>query len=196
MHQQLERNCSREGGSMIHLIVDGDFDIPEEIVSKMSAAQGRIEVVHARPNFNSRRDLDALVLPRRIVAEDLGGTVARSPSEFIMDEASGKHVLILEAAISARPPERVNDFGAPWVVAETALAQIDPNRTEDEACYAMILNELEVMERHNLMGYQPIIHRVGYSLGTYCREGLLSAYRAYSGRWLAGKYASGSVNSP
>lgn len=158
------------------------------------------------PDIFERSDLDALLLNSWMAGEYFANRGPRVPSVVTMDDDVGTSMHVVEAVISSsRDPRAVLKVPAPWIVSFAALPvmpleereqgiggggsatrRTDP--TDDDKTYAMTLDTLEVIERHNASSVEPKIHRAGLQVGPSWIPGLLRAYRTYCARLQAGRY--------
>jgi len=191
---------------VIGLVLQTDVDGDPAVRAAAGDSPG-IEVAGAGgPSIFERADLDALLLNEWMASEYFASPVPTVPAQVVVDEASGASVRLLQAVVSRnRDPRRQMDVPAPWIVTLASLpaalseeakqgageADAAPRHThptDEDKQYAIVLNALEVMERHNAASAEPKIRRAGLLVGPSWMPALLRAYDTYRERAEAGRY--------
>lgn len=188
---------------MIQLVLRGADPDDDRLLTEQLGGEEGIEVaLSTTPRLALRRDLDALLLNSAAAAELLNVRPAREPVTVTVDAATGARAAIYPAVVStAHPPEPHwwrGELGAAWVVGYASFAA-PPNAelegegatallaiSDEEADYAIILDALEAMERHNATSAEPKIRRAGMEASANWALGLRRAYREYRARAAAG----------
>jgi hypothetical protein len=191
---------------MIELILQASAQHASVLRTMARERQG-IEVVSiGLPDLYRRVDVDALVLGDHLAVEYFLAQRPRSLGWVVVDIATDMRVLIYEATITqANLPGARLPVAAAWIIViplfappclagdgDPAAVQIaEQGRTSisfEEAEYPLFLNALEVMERHNVAGKRPMIHRAAIMVDPVRMPSVLRAYDTYRERASNGAY--------
>lgn len=190
---------------MITLILRGGSLNDDRLLTEQLGTEESIEIaLSTTPHLALRQDLEALIMLSSIAAELLNIRPSRVPVAFPLDQAMGKNILIYPAVVGTAHPTEPHwwrgELKAAWVVGYASVAPPSEElkrleaaerlpMLDEQADYAIILDALEAMERHNATGAQPQIGRAGMEVSANWAPGTLRAYREYRARAEAGTYS-------
>jgi hypothetical protein len=152
---------------VITLVLATAYDRTWALLREAFDGESGILLLRATPDeFNSRADLDAVVLSHWEAHELVGG-----PSEPHLPDATGKPSPVSESQVlnAHFNPYRPDLIGIlpPWVLVEPTFDERYPMLAPGEPMYLITTKILDAAERLNGSAAEPTITRLGYHMDRF-----------------------------